>query len=147
MILSKCLISQVTPWCIHHWHGPTWWQSLPCTLTSSTTRISQDSLLSARTSSGKNEGGPLTWIKILIQRWIHTIIFLSMNAVYFLQPPSGQSGHCCARQLLSVLAHQPTKGHQQRRIQRQLRLETGRCPIVCEDTKHLRSLVTFNFTV
>lgn len=146
MILSKYLISQVTPWCIHHWHGPTWWQSLPCTPTSSTTRISQDSLLSDRTSSGKNEGGPLTWTTNLLQPWIHTkhfLFFLSMNAVYFLQPPSGQSGHCCARQLLSVLAHQPTKGHQQRRIQRQLRLETGRRPIDCVDTKHL----TFHFTV
>lgn len=63
LLFSPCLISQVTPWCIHHWHGPTWWQSLPCTLTLSTTRISQDSLLSDRTSWGKKGWGTLAWIK------------------------------------------------------------------------------------
>lgn len=43
----------------------------------------------------------------------------------FLQPPSGQSDHRCSTELLSFLAHQPTQRQQQRRLQRQLRLETG----------------------
>jgi len=41
------------------------------------------------------------------------------------QPPSGQPGDRGAGQLVSVLAHQPAAGQQQRRLQRQLRLETG----------------------
>lgn len=163
LLLSKCLISQVTRWCIHHWHGPTWWQSLLCTLTSYTTRISQDSLLSDRTSSGKNGREPLTRIKKTFkncfQRSFQTrllqlvdicimriLCVLSFNAVHFLQPPSGKSGHRCARQLLSLLAHQPTSGHQQRRVQRQLRLETGRCPIECADTQHLTCVHWWHLT-
>lgn len=70
------------------------------------------------------------------------------NTVYFWQPPSGQSGHYRASQLVSVLAHQQTQGQQQRRLQRQLRLETGRCNMVdLVETKEVCSLETFNFTV
>lgn len=58
---------------------------------------------------------------------------MTFDCVYFLQPPSGQSGHCCARQLLSVLAHQQAQRQQQRRIQRQLRLETGRWHVFTGD--------------
>lgn len=119
------VIFQVTPWCIHHSHGPTWWQSLPCTRTLSTTRISQHSLLCGRTSSGKRRYLQETEIHPLINTYISYV--LVFNTVCFLQPPFGQSGHLCPSQLLSVLAPQPTPGQQQGRIQRQLRLETGRC--------------------
>lgn len=59
-VMMPCLVSQATPWCIRHWPDPTWWRSLPCTQISSTTRTSQDSLRSDKTSLGKKEWRQVT---------------------------------------------------------------------------------------
>lgn len=46
--------------------------------------------------------------------------------IFLIQPSTGESDHRSTGQLLTVLAHQPAEGRQQRRLQRQLRLEAGK---------------------